>query len=244
MRIGAFNIVYLSHVCFRFRTRGGKTLITDPFFGPGFVWQNKVEHYLSPPAMPATDIRRCDAIFISHEHGDHFDPPTVMQIHKQTGCKVIAAPEMLEVLASRGLPKKAQLEAKEAARVTFGDLAVTPYDGYDDSKDAKGRPNKFAITIESRGTKLFYSGDCHELPPAVRGMSVDALFSWPHPTDEELKPFVDGIDTDTFVVMHSDKFAPGDFWCNFDPKEHAKRIQKIKPGMRVRLPKRAQTLSV
>jgi L-ascorbate metabolism protein UlaG (beta-lactamase superfamily) len=56
---------------------GHFTLLTDPAFGPagsrvplGYgAWTRR----LKDPALPALDLRRVDAVLLSHLHGDHFD---------------------------------------------------------------------------------------------------------------------------------------------------------------------------
>jgi L-ascorbate metabolism protein UlaG (beta-lactamase superfamily) len=63
MRIGSFEIKYISHVCFIFETPAGKSIITDPFFGKGFEHDGHYEKYLSPPQIKITDIKKCDIIF-------------------------------------------------------------------------------------------------------------------------------------------------------------------------------------
>ena len=242
MKIGCFDVTYLSHVCFRLRTPSGRVLVTDPFFSPGFTWQGHEEKYLSPPDMPASAIKRCDVIFISHIHGDHCDPDAVRTIHAQTGAKVLSAPEILEDLRAKGLPADALVEAREAGATLFGDLRLRTYTGYDNSHDDKGRANKFALIIESESTRLFYSGDCHELPPAVKGQAFDAAFCWPHPDDGKLNALVDGLKTDTFVLMHGDRFEPGKFFCNFDLADQAKRLNALRPRLSILIPARAGTL--
>lgn len=242
MKIGCFDVTYLSHVCFRFRTPAGRVLVTDPFFGAGFTWQGHEEKYLTPPDMPASAIKRCDVIFISHIHGDHCDADAVRTIHAQTGAKVLSAPEILEDLRAKGLPADALVEAREGAFTLFGDLRLRTYAGYDNSFDDKGRANKFALIIESESTRLFYSGDCHQLPPAVVGQAVDASFCWPHPNDAKLTALVDGLKTDTFVVMHGDRFTPGEFFCNFDLADQAKRMNALRPRLNIVIPARAEAI--
>lgn len=242
MRIGQVDIAYLSHVCFHFTSPGGRVLITDPFFGPGFQWMGHFEKYLSPPAVKLQEIRRCDAVFVSHSHGDHFDRTAVLGIQRKSRAVVVAPAEVVEALTEDGADPSLLRVAEEGARFAVGDLVFHTYCGYDNSSDALGRPNKFALVIACGPTRLFYSGDCHELPPAVRGLQVDAMFSWPHPVDDNLVRLARGLQTRRFVLMHGDRFEPGEFYCNMDYAQEKRRLEALLPGIEVIIPVRVSEL--
>jgi L-ascorbate metabolism protein UlaG (beta-lactamase superfamily) len=238
MEFGPIHSTYFGHVTFLFRAHRGGTLLADPFWADGFDWAGHREKRLTPPAASVEAVETCDAIFVSHIHGDHFDPEAIENIHRRTGTKVIAAAEVLEALAARGLPQADLLEAGEGREFTFGELKLTTHCGYDGSFDSRGRPNKFSLTIACKRTQLLYSGDCHSLPPAVRGQRFDALFCWA-PDDAELDDLVGGIRFKQFVLMHTDRFEPGAFLCNQDPAEQKRRLEARYPGIRVVVPERA-----
>ena len=69
-----------AHACLEIRYRGF-TLLTDPwlagpaFFGSWALWP--------PPRVEANKLRP-DAIWISHEHSDHFHPQTLEQLPRET----------------------------------------------------------------------------------------------------------------------------------------------------------------
>jgi hypothetical protein len=90
--------------------------------------------------------------------------------------------------------------------------------------------------------RVFYSGDCHEAPPAMRGRKVDAVFAWPHLVDRELKAFLKAIPMRQYVLMHGDRFKPGNFWCNFRYEDHKPRIERLAPGVEVIIPQREKKL--
>lgn len=243
MDIGRVAVTYLSHVCFQFRSPSGRVLLTDPFFADGFEWKGRHERYLSPPEVDLGEIRLCDVVFVSHIHGDHFDPGAVLAIQKRTGATVIGPADVVDVLVREGASADRLIVAEEGKRLDFHDLVLGTYCGYDNSRDAQGRDNKFSLLIECGPTALFYSGDCHELPPAVRGAKVDATFCWPHPDDDKLVALCLGLDTRRFVLMHGDRFEPGDFFCNIDHDEQKRRIEGLVPGVEVIVPDRARSLS-
>jgi len=242
VRIGNFAVAYLSHACFRFTTPEGKVLLTDPFFSPGFKWQNHIERRLTPSYVPVSAIKVCDIIFVSHIHGDHYDANAILAIHAATHARVLAPPDVLESLAARGMEDSSLLVASEGELFRFGDLTIHTYAGYDESFDAQGRPNKFSLVAETGATRLFYSGDCHHLPPAVRGMKVEAMFCWPHPKDDKLVGLVKGLEARCFVLMHGDRFEPGRFFCNFNYAAQKKRMATLCPEQEVVIPKRTKRL--
>lgn len=232
------QVDYVGHTCFRFTSAKGKVVLTDPMFGKGFEWEGHWEKYLSSPAVKVSDMPRCDVVFVSHIHGDHFDADAVMGIVGRTKAKVLAAEEVLDTLRGKGVDGKRLVALSEKRIVKMGDLNLTAYCGYDNSQDAQGRPNKFALVVESGKTRLFYSGDCHALPPAVVGMSVDAMFYWPIDNVEKLKRAVLGLKTSTLIIMHCDRFEPGAFFCNRDMGERKRWVESVLPGMTVVAPER------
>ena len=240
MRFGDIKVDYIAHVSFVFRSPGGAVLITDPFFAGAFEWQGHIEQYLSPPTFPPEAVTAADAIFISHIHGDHYDPDAVSRIRARTGCRVLAPQEVVEDLLERDEAEEGLVAVREAQQVAVGDLTLTAMTGYDDSVDAQERPNKFSLLIEGGTTRLFYSGDCHNPPPALRGQEVDAIFLWPHPDEEKVEAFARGLSFRTWVLMHGDRFAPGDFLCNLDMAEEQRRIQKLVPTADVVVPTRLE----
>jgi L-ascorbate metabolism protein UlaG (beta-lactamase superfamily) len=240
MRLGDLEFHYVSHVCFVFRSPGGAILVPDPFFAPSFWWNGHVERYLSPPEFPVERMTTCDLVFISHIHGDHFDADAVCAIRKQTGARIIAPYDVIDVLLGRGEPKKALIAAEEGKEVREKDLSIIALDGYDRSVDSRGFPNKFSALIRSGNTQLFYSGDCHELPPAMQGKEVDGIFWWPHPDENKVRVFCGGLKFKNWVIMHGDRFEPGEFLCNLNMEEQRRRMLKSAPHANIIVPERAQ----
>ena len=238
MNIGNFDIHYFSHVCFSFTSPAGKCVVTDPFWQNGFLLEDHFETCLSPPSVPVSAIKACDVVFISHIHGDHYDPDTVMRIHRQTRCRILAPAIIVEDLENRGVPEASLMTAAEGKRFEIGDLCLYTYAGYDDATDSQGRPDKFSLVMATGPTRLFYSGDCHELPPKTASQEVAAMFCWAHPDSQRLSALCRGLKTRTFVLMHGDRFSPGRFICNTDFEAEKKRIENTVNGMKVIIPER------
>jgi L-ascorbate metabolism protein UlaG (beta-lactamase superfamily) len=240
MKIGELTVSYLSHVSFLFRSPQGVDILTDPLFAEGFIWQGHMEHYLSPPGISIEDIASCDAIFVSHIHGDHCDGEAISSIHGRTKARILAPDDVLESLRLTGISDEYLVHIEDSVKVEIDGVGIMPLSGYDNSHDEKGRPNKFSMVIETGNTRLFYSGDCHQVPPGLIGDKVDAIFLWPHPNDKKLIQFRENVEFSKFVLMHGDHFKPGDFLCNLDYAEQKDRVQRLLPGVEVIIPERVK----
>lgn len=139
--------------------------------------------------------------------------------------------------------KKSLVAANEGERFEFSDLEVSVFCGYDDSFDKKGRPNKFSLVLENASTAFFYSGDCHSLPPAVLGRRFNAIFCWSMCDNEtKIRGLCEDIKTSKFVMMHGDRFEPGNFFCNRDMEKDKNIMQKLFPDLEIIIPNRISKL--
>ncbi|MBD3181766.1 hypothetical protein GF312_05705 [Candidatus Poribacteria bacterium] len=236
MDIGNFSVSYISHVSFLFQSKSGTTILTDPLFADGFMWNGHLESYLSPPEISIDSIKNCDAIFITHIHGDHCDHEAIKRINDNTGAKIYAPDDVRESLKEFGVPADSLIHIDDGTEAKVNDVTLLPLAGYDNSADEKGRPNKFSVIISSGETSLFYSGDCHSVPPGLKGRNVDAIFIWPHHNDRNILNFHNDVNFKKFVMMHGDKFKPGEFLCNLDYSEQKVRLEKLIPGIEIIIP--------
>jgi len=73
------KLTYLGHAAMMLES-GGKRILMDPWLTDptyhGSWW------HFPPLALGPRDLPRIDYIYISHEHADHFDPPTLQQLSK------------------------------------------------------------------------------------------------------------------------------------------------------------------
>ena len=241
MKIAGLDVLYLSHVCFAFRLPTGETILTDPLFADGFSAKRHFERYLSPPSIPVESIRECTAIFVSHIHGDHFDPQAIATIVGNTGAEVWAPPEVIDALRVRMGDGPRLVALADGDHWKLGEGQVQFFAGYDNACDDQARPNKFSFSLRIPVGSIFYSGDCHQAPPGMIGHGVDAVFSWVHPNDSKLKAFIEAVPSKAYVLMHGDRFDPGDFYCNADAEAEKRRVLRFAPNMTVIAPERVTT---
>jgi len=110
---------------------------------------------IDPSSLLLEDIDsldRLDAIFITHDHGDHFDPDTTIAMQTKTGSFVIADPTSVSMLIDK-IPedKLIQIEANE--QVTISEITVDAF--------AAEHPTETPLVyvIEFDGYRIFHGSD-------------------------------------------------------------------------------------
>lgn len=77
------TITWIGHSSFLVQI-GGKNLLTDPHFSPrAFPVQFAGPERWVPPGLALKDLPRIDMVFISHNHYDHLDEKSVLEIAKR-----------------------------------------------------------------------------------------------------------------------------------------------------------------
>jgi L-ascorbate metabolism protein UlaG (beta-lactamase superfamily) len=133
---------------------GGTRILMDPWLTDptyhGTWW-----HY-PPLEIGVRDLPKIDYLYISHEHPDHFDPPTLRQLDKDV--QVIIADykrkRFRERLQAIGFRNITELTLGEELRLNGSGLSVrliAPDRPWDDS----------AILVKDRHTTVLNVNDCH-----------------------------------------------------------------------------------
>ncbi len=147
------KVTYIGHACILLESGGTRILmdpwLTDPTYH-GTWW-----HY-PPLRVGVRDLPPIDYLYISHEHPDHFDPPTLAQLDKDV--RVLIA----RYTRKRFRDRLAALGFRRITEVDFGtDVAcngsgltvrlVPPDRAWDDS----------AILVRDAQHTVFNVNDCH-----------------------------------------------------------------------------------
>lgn len=105
MGASEMEVEYLAHACLSVRSNGVR-LVTDPWL-EGPTYMHAWWHFPEPAARGA-DLADVDYVYLTHEHGDHFHPPTLAALRRD-----------VEVLVGRYFTPRfrAQLEALGFRRV-------------------------------------------------------------------------------------------------------------------------------
>ncbi len=147
------KVTYVGHACVMAETEGVRILmdpwLTDPTYH-GTWW-----HY--PPLVHGVrDLPRLDYVYISHEHPDHFDPPTLRQMDKDV--PIIIA----NYKRKRFRDRIAALGFRHIQEVEFGKPFSCNGNGVTLRLIGPDRPwDDSAILLQDGHTTLLNVNDCH-----------------------------------------------------------------------------------
>ncbi|HVO23180.1 MAG TPA: MBL fold metallo-hydrolase [Candidatus Margulisiibacteriota bacterium] len=147
------KVTYIGHACILLESAGTRILmdpwLTDPTYH-GTWW-----HY-PPLALGPRDLPKLDYLYISHEHMDHFDPPTLRQLDKDV--HVIIAnfkrKRFRDRIAALGFSRITEVDFGRDFRCNGSGLTVRlipPDRTWDDS----------AILVKDGSTTVLNVNDCH-----------------------------------------------------------------------------------
>ncbi|WP_417579168.1 MBL fold metallo-hydrolase [Pelagibacterium sp.] len=144
---GNFFIHPISHASLVIETPSG-AIYVDPVGG--------AELYADLPAP--------DLILVTHEHGDHFDLPTLEALVGD-GTEIITNPAVFAMLPD-ALAAKAR-EMANGGSDSFGEIAIDAVPAYNTTEDRlqyhpQGRDNGYVVTIG--GKRVYIAGDTEDIP--------------------------------------------------------------------------------
>jgi UDP-MurNAc hydroxylase len=147
------KVTYFGHACILLES-GGTNILMDPWLTDptyhGTWW-----HY-PPLELGVKDLPRLDFLYVSHEHPDHFDPPTLEQLDKNVHL-IIADykhKRFHDRLSALGFRKISEVPFGEEIRCNGNGLRVRlipPDRPWDDS----------AILLKDDHTTVLNVNDCH-----------------------------------------------------------------------------------
>jgi L-ascorbate metabolism protein UlaG (beta-lactamase superfamily) len=113
MKLDGIKLTWLGHATFKIDTPGGQTLLIDPWV-------------MGNPKCPdrEKDLTKVDVMLCTHGHGDHIGD--AVEIAKKLNPKIVAIPELLTWLKSKGA--KQILPMNKGGTQTVGDIKVTMVD--------------------------------------------------------------------------------------------------------------------
>ena len=110
---------------------------------------------IDPSSLLLDDIDsldRLDAIFITHDHGDHFDPDTTIAMQTKTNSFVIADPTSASMLSGK-IPEDKLIQIEPNEQMTISEITVDAF--------AAEHPTKTPLIyiIEFDGFRIFHGSD-------------------------------------------------------------------------------------
>ena len=120
----------------------------------------------------ATDFGKAAFIFITHEHGDHFNPETIATLYDEHSVLVLNEKSQNQLGYGdimhngdvRQLTKDIKVEAVPAYNTTPGRERMHPY----------GNGNGYVFTID--GLRIYVAGDTEDCPEMANLKDIDVAF--------------------------------------------------------------------
>ncbi len=233
-QLGGLRLTHIGHASFKVKDLKGHTVLLDPFYADSFPWGDHTEIRLTPARERPEDIERCDAIFVSHDHADHWDPAAVAAIMARTPAVLCAPKSVVNDAIERGLDDLRTFVVRPHDWFAMGDeedlrVGIIP----DASCGDDTNPDKVSFLLKAGDTAVFYCGDCHSVPPALQQFAgeVDAIAVWFKL--ELIDRFVADIRPKTIILMHYDEFEPGALPCCKSPDRMRQAILERHPALEV-----------
>jgi len=110
---------------------------------------------IDPSSLLLDDIDsldRLDAIFITHDHGDHFDPDTTIAMQTKTGSFVIADPTSASMLSGK-IPEDKLIQIESNEQMTISEITVKAFE----AEHPTTTPLVYVIELD--GFRIFHGSD-------------------------------------------------------------------------------------
>ena len=159
------KIEFITNASFNVELADGRTILTDPWYSDG-IYHGIIFNYPPIPERLRTRIlsSRPDYIYVSHIHGDHFDPPTLAHFPKDTPILIgkFPTPALANAIRGLGFSDIRELPFGELVKVDGIELCI--FDQFsgsnDDLENETNLPVDTSIFIrDSDGTNLFHNVD-------------------------------------------------------------------------------------
>lgn len=145
------KVTWLNQGGFLFETSAGRVII-DAYLSDIVERQEGLTKLVDPPL--ALEELQPDYWLCTHDHKDHFDPPTVAAaIGKFSGCKFIGPQSVQSHLAELGLAENRIIPLDVAKSVLLGELNLSATPAIHSDPDAIG------VLLEDEGLRIYLSGD-------------------------------------------------------------------------------------
>jgi L-ascorbate metabolism protein UlaG (beta-lactamase superfamily) len=139
------EITWLGHSALALEVASGETVLIDPFFEGN-------------PSYPARhQVERCNAILLTHGHGDHLG--NTVALAKQFAAKVVGIYELATWLAGQGVAETVGMN--KGGTLDLGFLRATMTNAHHSSS---GPDNVYlgeaaGFVIEADGRRVYFAGD-------------------------------------------------------------------------------------
>ena len=132
------------------------TIYIDPYLGGSVISDGTafLTHRMIPIPFNASDVRKIDAVAITHEDIDHMNEDFIFPVSRNTECSFVGPSSVADLLKSWGTPENRIVSLSENEETRIGDVRVIALDSND--------PNpKTANTyiFDTGKIRVFHAGD-------------------------------------------------------------------------------------
>ncbi|HUX43008.1 MAG TPA: MBL fold metallo-hydrolase [Rectinemataceae bacterium] len=142
-------------------------LLVDPYLSDSLERQFGLlplsHRRMSPAPVRAEELRDIDVILVTHDHGDHLDPDTLLPITRANpDCRLVLPGSAMESALGAGLPRSQLLPIEVFQGIDVGALRVSaiPSAHEELAIDQHGRSLFLGYVFELDGIRFYHSGDC------------------------------------------------------------------------------------
>lgn len=152
-------LTFLGHASFLIRFQG-VTILTDPFLseraGVGWIGPKRFH----PAGISVKNLPPIDAIFISHNHYDHFDNPTLKKIKNKKKIQVIVPLKLKEKMLSLGYKNVVELDWFEKINIKNVKFTFLPSVHWSRRLGQAYNSSLWGgFILENKGKKVYFAGD-------------------------------------------------------------------------------------
>lgn len=129
-------------------------LYLDPYFGGDPLEAPAHTYRTTAVPLDPAQIRRAEAIIVSHDHYDHTHEDTLLAMAEGTEAHLYGPASAVKQMHTFGLPEERIHQVKAGDEFHIKDAQVTVWPGYD-----KDEPQAITYLIEADDVRLFFAGD-------------------------------------------------------------------------------------
>ncbi len=170
-----------------------------------------------------------DAVFISHRHGDHFDPYTAAILAKKSTCIFVVPANSVDRAQSAGVPDDRIVVSRPRENFELLGLAVQPTRAYHGARHqtvfTRANLDDCGYLLTIAGFRLFQPGDSVLTEDHLALAEIDILFVSPTSHNMHVRPaslLIETLRPHWIFPQHFDTYAStpdNDFWTVGHPDE-------------------------
>ena len=176
VRPGSLSLAWLGQSGFCIKAPDGTIVFIDPYLTDSISsgYKPYIHARMIPPVIPCDSGIDLKAILYTHDHMDHMDPNTVVQLLWNTDAFVVASPEVCTRVLKGSLrvndERVRPLGEQESMDIGMLKISATP---------ANHGPGAIGFIVESEKQCMYFCGDTqlfYTMPEIGSRWDIDAAF--------------------------------------------------------------------